>query len=310
MAKQKVKPSEQKSLRVGKRVIELSNQDKQLFPEGFTKGDVIDYYQAVAPYMVRLIKNRPLMMQRFPSGIEHEGFYQKNVGDYFPAWIKTVSVAKEGGSVDHVICNDAATLVYLANQACITLHAWLSRYDKLNYPDRMIFDLDPSKHDFKMIRSIALEFKVVLEELGCTPFVMTTGSRGMHVVVPLTRSATFEESRACAKDIARLMVQRNPKKLTIEIRKQARDGRVLVDYFRNAYAQTGVAPYAIRALPGAPIATPLWWDEVTSNTLASSQKYTLKNIYARLKKDDPWHDINDHAVSVKKLQKAVDALLI
>ncbi|MFI5333445.1 MAG: non-homologous end-joining DNA ligase, partial [Candidatus Babeliales bacterium] len=262
------------------------------------------------PHMLSLIKNRPLMMQRFPSGIEHEGFYQKNAGDYFPSWIKTVRVAKEGGSLDQVICNDAATLVYLANQACITLHAWLSRYDKLDYPDRMIFDLDPSKHDFKVIRSIALEFKTVLEELGATPFVMTTGSRGMHVVVPLNRVATFEESRACAKDIARLMVQRDPKKLTIEIRKSERGGRVLIDYFRNAYAQTGVAPYSIRAKPGAPIATPLWWDEVKSSTLASSQKYTLKNIYTRLKKsDDPWSDINDHAVSVKKLQKAVDAML-
>lgn len=305
-----VKKSEAQNLRIGKHIIELSNQDKILFPDGFTKGDVIEYYQAVAPHMLPLIKNRPLMMQRFPSGVEHEGFYQKNVGDYFPSWIKTVRVAKEGGSVDQVICNDAATLVYLANQACITLHAWLSRADKLDYPDRMIFDLDPSKHDFKIIRSIALEFKTVLEELGCIPFAMTTGSRGMHVVVPLNRMATFEESRACAKDIARLMVQRDPKKLTIEMRKSARKGRVLVDYFRNAYAQTGVAPYSLRPLPGAPIATPLWWDEVKSSTLSTSQKYTLKNIYARLKKnDDPWATISDHAVSVKKLQKAVDALL-
>jgi bifunctional non-homologous end joining protein LigD len=301
----KIKESQ---LKIGKRTIELSNEDKILFPDGFTKGDVITYYQTVAPYMLPLIKNRPLMMQRFPSGIEHEGFYQKNVGDYFPSWIKTERIAKEGGSVDQVICNDAATLVYLANQACITLHAWLSRADKINYPDRMIFDLDPSTHDFKIIRSTALEFKKLLEELGCTPFAMTTGSRGMHVVVPLNRTATFEESRACAKDIARLMVQRDPKKLTIEIRKSARDGRLLIDYFRNAYAQTGVAPYSIRSKPGAPIATPLWWDEVKK--LTSSQKYTLKNIYARLKKyDDPWKDIDEHAVSVKKIHKAVSGLL-
>lgn len=293
------------ALKVGRFSIDLSNQNKVLFSRPtITKGDLVAYYQAVASTMLPYLKNRPLTMHRFPDGIATEGFYQKEIGNYFPSWIARTTVTKiEGGTTTYVTCNNTATLVYLANQACITPHLWLSRKDKPTSPDRMIFDLDPDTASlFGAVKKTALKLKKILESYGLHPFAMLTGSRGMHVMVPLTRAYTFDQVKTCAKKIAlQVLAQDTTGTLTTDLRLENRKGKIFIDVNRNAYAQTAVAPYAVRPLPGAPVATPVIWKEVASTTL-TPQKFTIKNICRRLKKTgDPLTDIHKTAGSLAKL---------
>ncbi len=279
--------------------LEISNVDKILFPKtGITKGDLLNYYASIAPIIIPYMEDRLISMQRYPNGIEHEGFFQKNAGSYFPSWIKTKKVKRQDeGSVEYVVCNNAQTLVYLANQLCITPHLWLSRVDKLQYPDRMIFDLDPSGTDFSLVLSAAKELKRILEDRGLVPFVMTTGSRGLHIVVPLKRTKKFDYVRAYARDIAHTMAQEYPADFTIELRKNKRKKRVFIDYLRNGFGATAVSPYAVRAIEGAPVATPLEWKEVKKGL--SPQAWTIKTIFKRLaRRKDPWHGIDKQACKI------------
>jgi bifunctional non-homologous end joining protein LigD len=290
--------------RYGRQAVEISNPDRIFFPDaGITKGDLIDYYERVADIMLPHVGGRAVMMRRFPDGLGGEGFYQKEVPDYFPDWIRTVEVKKEGGRLTQLVIENAATLVYLANQACIDPHVWLSRVDRPDHPDRMIFDLDPAGSDFSAVRSAARAFGEILRDLRLEPFVMTTGSRGLHVAVPLDRRADFDTVRAFAREVAEVVVSRDPERLTTEQRKNKRRGRLFVDIQRNAYAQTAVAPYAVRPQPGAPVATPLEWEELGDRTLRS-QRYTLKNLFRRLERDgDPWKHIARHASSLREAQR-------
>jgi bifunctional non-homologous end joining protein LigD len=276
-------------VRVASRRVEISNDGNVLFPaDGITKGELVEYYRRMAKVMLPYLRGRPVMMHRFPNGINRPGFYQKEIGAHFPAWIHRVAVPKVGGKVTHVVCDDAATLVYLADQACITPHAWLSRIDQLDRPDQIIFDLDPQAHDFSIVRRAARDLRELLEELGLAVFVKTTGSRGLHVVIPIQRAGTFDATRAFARRVAEVLVGRNPDELTIEARKAKRKGRLLIDVMRNSYAQTAVAPYAVRAKPGAPVAAPLTWEEVASS-LFTPEQYTLRNVSRLLaKRPDPW----------------------
>lgn len=304
-------------LKIGRHSVEVSNLKKILFPKDkISKGDILDYYERVAKYMIPHMKKRPITMQRFPDGIDHEGFYQKNIANYFPKWIDYIPIKKqEDGVVKYAICNDAATLMYLANQLCLTFHLWLSKVDDVNAPDRLIFDFDPSSKsvisspkNFVGIKKAALLMKDLLDELGLTSYVMTTGSRGVHVVVPLKRKYDFDEVRAFAREIAQFLVDENPKLLTLEVRKGKRRGRIFVDYLRNAFGQTAVAPYAVRAKSGAPVATPITWQELRSAGM-HAQRFTIKNIFKRLStKKDPWHDIDKHAQTLVAARKKLHAL--
>lgn len=281
-----------------------------LFPgAGVTKGELVDYYREIADPMLPYLRDRPVSMHRFPDGIEGEGFYQKEIPDYFPDWIQRVTVKKEGGEVTHVLCQDAATLVYLANQACITPHVWLSRRDELDRPDRMIFDLDPPGQDFAPVRRAARALHDLLEELGLVPFAMTTGGRGLHLVVPLDRSADFDAARGFARDLAELLARRDPERLTTEPRKEKRKGRLFVDVLRNAYAQTGVPPYAVRPRPGAPVAMPIAWDELGDPKLRGD-RYDTRNAFHRLGRvEDPWKGMARRARSLRGPREKLDALL-
>lgn len=286
-------------IKVGRRNIEVSNADKVLFPDaGITKGGLVDYYRRIAPNMLPHIRGRPLNLHRFPDGIDAGGFYQQNVPDHFPDWIARARLPKQGGVVEHCLCNDAATLVYLAAQACITPHAWLARAVHPRHPDRMIFDLDPPGDEFEPARFAARTVRAVLEDIDIGSFVMTTGSRGLHVVVPLDAGADFEAVRDFARRVASASAARAPKRLTTEQRKDKRRGRLYLDIMRNAYGQTAVAPYAVRAKPGAPVATPLAWNELDDARLRSNS-HRIGNIFSRLaRRQDPWHGIGRHAVAI------------
>ncbi|MCQ4083751.1 non-homologous end-joining DNA ligase [Streptomyces sp. RB6PN25] len=297
---------------VGTRSVPLSNPDKELFPDdGITKAELADYYRTVARPMLPHLKDRPLVMERYPDGFQGKSFFHKDVPDYFPEWIRTVQVPKEGGSVTMAVCDDAATLVYLANQACITPHPWLSRADCLDCPDRLVFDLDPSEHDgdgFETVRWSARQLGDLLTELGLRPAVMTTGSRGLHLLVLLDRRTDFDTARHFARRVADVLAARHSDRLTTEPRKNKRRGRLYLDTQRNAYAQTSVAPYAVRARPHAPVATPLEWNELDDPGLGPRQ-WTLRTLPERLEKDgDPWKGLSRCRRSLTAAEQRLDAL--
>ncbi len=298
-------------INIGKDSFEVNNLDKLFFPnKEYTKKDLMDFYEKMAETMLPHIEDRPLTMIRYPDGIDGKKFYQKDAPDYFPDWIETKSIKnKEGGKTNYVICTKKSTLVYLASQGCITPHIWLSRKDKLEKPDRMIFDLDPSKDDFREVKEAARRIRELLEEeLGLPLYLMTTGSKGMHIVVPLKRERTFDEVRDFAQKAGRYLENEYPDEMTTNSRKENRKHKLFLDVARNAFGQTGVAPYAVRPLEGAPVATPLEWDELSRSSL-SARSYTIKNIFKRLSaKEDPWKDINSHAVSLDSAVEKLDSI--
>jgi bifunctional non-homologous end joining protein LigD len=299
-----------KKVKMGPYSIGLSKVDKVLFPDqAITKGDLGDYYMNAAEFLLPYARNRPVTMHRYPDGIDGKDFYQKEIPDYFPDWIRTATVKVEGsGKQSQVVCDNAATLLYLVDQGCITPHVWLSRKDKLDYPDRMIFDLDPPGDDFDSVRSASFILKEFLERLELTPYVMTTGSKGVHVVVPLSRRQNYDRVRDLARRIASRLAEEHPDTLTDSMKKSGRRGRLFIDYLRNAYGQTAVLPLAVRARPGAPVATPLDWDELKDKKL-NSQTYTIKNIFRRLsRKKDPWEGMMRHARSIEKADEKLDSL--
>jgi len=299
------------SIKVDRHLIAVSHLDKILFaPSKISKGDLINYYLKIAPYLIPYAKDHPLTMVRYPEGIKGEGFYQKDAPDYFPKWIKRIEVKKKDEGITHyVVCNNAATLVYLANQNCITPHLWLSKVDALDYPDRMIFDIDPSTKDFTLVRQTAWLVRETLEYLGLGCFVMTTGSNGLHVVVPLNRRASFEQVRNFAHSLAEYLAAEFPEMITIELSKKKRGKKVFLDYLRNGFGATAVCPYAVRPKPGAPVATPLAWDELKDKKL-TSQEYNIKNIFKRLDTyEDPWQDFFQKKYGIAKaVQKLIDLL--
>jgi bifunctional non-homologous end joining protein LigD len=286
-------------IRIGGHDVKITRPEKVLFPDdGITKGDLIDYYRRIAPWILPHLRERPLAMQRYPDGIDQPGFFQKSAPLYYPDWIKKVTVPKAGGTVKHVICDDTATLVYLANQACVTPHIWLSRVDKLEYPDQMVFDLDPSGEGFAPVKAAAESLKRLLDELNLPAFLKSTGSRGLHVAVPLKRRENFDSVRAFARELAGVIVAGDPERLTLEQRKNMRQGRVFLDTNRNAYAQTVAPAYAVRARRGAPVSMPLRWDELGRKDLRPDG-VTIRTIFDRLEKmEDPWKDFWRRAVSV------------
>jgi bifunctional non-homologous end joining protein LigD len=238
---------------------------------------------------------------RWNNGIAGERVVQQSLPKGAPDWVARVEVPRrKGGDIFHGLMNDGRTLRWLAQQNCITPHVWNSRADKLDRPDRIVFDLDPSHDDFTIVREAALTVADVLRELGVEPFAMVSGSRGIHVYAPLKRTRTADEIRAAAQTIAERVVERRPDTLTTAWRKEKREGKLLVDVARNTYGQTVVAPYAVRALPGAPVATPVTWDEVADTSL-HPQGFTLRAMGERLRQaGDPWAEMEAAAATLPR----------
>ncbi len=273
--------------------ITVSNPDKLLFPDdGITKGDLVDYYERVAARMLPQVRDRPLHMNRFPDGIGRIAIQQKRVPESFPAWITRATVdLHKGGIITHAVIDNAATLVYLANYNMVTAHVWLSRVQAPERPDHLIFDLDPSDDDFGLVRKTARTLKALLEELTLIPFVKTTGSRGLHVVVPIMVGPSFEQAHIFADYVAQRLAATDPHHLTTEFLKQKRDGRLFIDLNRNSYGQTAVAAYSVRARRTAPIAMPITWSDVDRDTLRPDG-VTVRNVWDWLRDGaDPWEQM-------------------
>jgi bifunctional non-homologous end joining protein LigD len=299
------------SLRVGGRTVQVSSVAKPFFPDaGLTKGDLLAYYRDVAETMLPHLAGRPLNLQRFPNGVDGHGFWQQGVGDHFPDWVRTVTVERRGrgGTVDHVVCEDAATIVYLANLATVTFHAWTSTVQHLARPDLVIIDLDPDPDQgLEVVRTAARAVRAAGEELGLVPFVQTSGSRGYHVVMPIVPGPDIEVVRDFAAELAALVAARDPGRLSVEWRKEKRHGRLLLDTARNGYAQTVVAPYSVRPRPEAPVATPIDWSELGR---VEPRTYTMANLRRRLaRKPDPWAGMAAEAVAFDPVRARLDELL-
>jgi len=291
------------TLRVGRRIVRFTHPDKALFgASGHTKLDLARYLERVAPAMLPHVRGRPVSMQVFPGGIERRGHFAKDAPGHFPDWIHRVTVPKRGGTVTHVVADDAPTLVYLAGQNVITPHVWLSRADAPNEPDRLIFDLDPSRDAFAEVRAAARSLGDQLRNLGLVPFAMTTGSRGIHVVAPLRRECSFEVVRELAWAIGERLVEGHPEQLTMESRAK-RGERIYVDVLRNGWAQTAVPPYAPRPRPGAPVALPLRWEELSDRRLRPDGA-TIDTAAARVDAEgDAWKGIGRHARSPARVRE-------
>jgi bifunctional non-homologous end joining protein LigD len=300
-------------VKINGHVIDISNRDKIFFPKvGLTKGDLIEYYVKIADVMLPYLKRYPVSMQRYPDGIEAEGWYAKDTPDYFPEWIKRVNFPKkEGGRFIAPMVISKAGLVYLADQAVLTLHTYLSPASDLEHPDKMVYDLDPPENteDYAAVRNAALSLHEILGELDLQAWVQTTGSSGYHVVVPLKRSWAFNQVKDFAEDVAKVLIRRNPQKFTLEQRINKRQGRIYLDTNRNAYGATVVAPYSVRVRPQAPVATPVEWDEVKAG--ANPRDWTVKNVFRRLgQKPDPWRDMMQHAQNLDHRMEKLSSLLI
>jgi bifunctional non-homologous end joining protein LigD len=299
--------SETPDIRVGRQTIRVSNADRIMFPDvGVTKGEIVEYYRAVAPAMLPHLRGRPISMERLPRGIGGEVFFQKQISSHYPPWIDRVTLPKEGGEVTHVVCNKAATLVYIANQNCVTPHVWLSRADDLARPDRLILDMDPGSGGTADARLAARLAREVFADLGLASFLMATGSRGFHVVAPIRGTMRFEQVGMIAQRLAEEIARRQPDRLTTEFRKADRKGRLFVDYLRNSWAQTAVPPYAVRIRPGATVAVPLAWDELED---ADPGGWNVRTILDRLDTNiDPWPGFTRSARSLSRASRRLERL--
>ncbi len=264
----------------------VSNPDKVFFPaDGITKAEVVGYYAEVADRMLPFLVHRPLTIQRFPDGIEGEGWLQKNAPDYYPPYIGRLAVPKADGTTTYPVVADRRGLLYLADQAAVTFHVPPVLADDLVHPDVMIFDLDPPPNGTAPVRDAAFAIKATLDDLGLPSYPKTTGSKGYHIHVFTRRQLRNEEFAATARAIAETAVGHHPELLTVEIHKDKRRGRVFVDWLRNRFPSTSVAPYSLRPEPHAPVAAPLRWEEVHD---IDPQGVTLRTIAARLDAPDPW----------------------
>jgi bifunctional non-homologous end joining protein LigD len=279
---------------VGERKVELSNLKKVLYPDDhIVKAELIEYYLKIAPTILAHAKGRPLSLVRYPDGIGGESFFQKNRPDWAPDWIEHVTLGEE--KKDYVIATEEASLVWLANLACIELHQMHSRAPHFDKPDYIVYDFDPPENfEFPQVAELALEFKEHLESLGYHPFVKTTGRKGLHVVTPIEPKWGFHEAFEAAKAAGQPFVDSHAGVLTLQIRKEHRKGKVLLDIYRNRQSQTIVSAYSVRGLPGAPVSTPLHWEELDS--LESPKTFNLHNVPQRVMQNgDPWEGIAAYA---------------
>jgi bifunctional non-homologous end joining protein LigD len=291
--------------------VRITHPERVLFPEdGLTKGDLADYHRRVAAVLVPHLRDRPLMLQRFPEGIGSSGFYQKEAGRGVPGWLRTVEVRKEGGVVRHPVVDDEDGLLALTNLSVVSFHRWPSRADHLDRPDVLLLDLDPSTDAVGDVLRAARWTRELLDELDLPGYVLATGSRGLHVVVPLDRSTDTGTVAAFADDLARVLAARHPDELTVEFHKAARGTRLYLDTARNGWAQTAIAPFSVRPRRGAPVATPVAWEELEAPGFRPDG-WTVATAPERVATgDDPWAGMARRARALlPRRRAALDALL-
>jgi bifunctional non-homologous end joining protein LigD len=267
------------------RSFDLSRLDKVLWPQdGYTKGELINYYVEVAPYIIPHLQGRPMVFTRYPDGIDKQSFYQKNAPPSLPEWIKTYPYYSPDSErdINFILVEESATLAWLANQACIEMHPWLSSAASVDYPDFVVFDLDPSPgNSFEQVRTIALLTRRVLNELGLRSYIKTSGSQGLHIYLPVENKYSYEEIRDFGRSVAQIICTMQPDIATVERTVKKRGAKIYVDYMQNVKGKTLCSAYSVRPRPGATVSAPLDWDEV--NRIKPSD-FTIKTILPRIQK--------------------------
>ncbi len=285
---------EEMAQEVEKIEVAFTNRDKVFWPEqGYCKGDLIDYYEAVAPRLLGFLRDRPLVMTRYPDGIEGKNFFQKDAPSYVPDWIRIETMWSESAEreVRYFIADDVESLLYIINMGTIPLHIWGSRVDKLERPDWCILDLDPKEAPFKDVVRIARCIKTICDDIALPSYVKTSGSTGLHVLIPLGRNLTFEQCRDLGALLAQVVVSRLPEIATVTRRPSGRQGKVYIDYLQNGHGRLLVSPYSARPVASAAVSMPLRWSEV--NGKLTIERFNIKNAKSRMTrlKTDPWQDL-------------------
>jgi bifunctional non-homologous end joining protein LigD len=283
------KKSPASTLRIGRRTVPVSNLDKVLYPStGFTKGDVIHYYTEIATLLLPHLKDRPLTLKRYPNGVDAPFFYEKMCPSHRPDWVATARVETTSRPVDFCVANDAATLVWVANLASLELHTLLSRTKDLNRPTMMVFDHDPGEGaDILDCIRVAMHFRQMLEQFKLKSFAKTSGGKGLHLYVPLNSAVTFEETKSFSRAIAQLLEKEDPKRVTTNMRKDLRKGKVFVDWSQNDRHKTTVCVYSLRARTTPTVSAPVEWEELeraAKKKDAASLSFETRDVLKRVEK--------------------------
>jgi bifunctional non-homologous end joining protein LigD len=289
--------------------VALTNVDKVFWPaEGYTKGDLLEYYRAIAPWALPYLKDRPLVLTRFPDGIEGKSFFQKDAPSWAPDWLRTEALWSEHGvrEIHYFVCDSVEGLLYVANMGAIPLHVWSSRVANLARPDWCILDIDPKGAPFAGAVAIARSIRALCEEIALPSFVKTSGSEGIHVLVPLGGQMGFEQSRRLAELLAQVVVGELPEVATVERAPKKRGGKVYLDTLQNGHGKLLAAPFSARPLPAAPVSMPLRWSEV--NARLDPRRFTIRNAVSRMKRlgADPLRGVLD---TTPDLLGALDRLI-
>jgi len=296
------------SLRAARAEVTITNPKKIFWPdEGYTKADLIAYYEAVAPLLLPYLRERPVVLTRYPDGITGKSFFQKDAPEFVPAWVRTERIySKEAErEIDYFIVNDVETLRYIANLGTIPLHLWSSRLGSLERPDWLILDLDPKGAPFADVVKVARRLHEILDELGLPNYIKTSGATGLHILIPLGARYTHEEARSFGRLLALLGVEAAPESATIARPIRARGDKVYIDFAQNGHGRTIVSPFSVRPLPGAPVSCPLRWDQVTARL--DPMRFTIKTIPNQFEKmQDPLAPIltgaTDMAAAIARIE--------
>jgi bifunctional non-homologous end joining protein LigD len=289
---------------------EFSNLEKVFWRhEGYTKGDLIEYYREISPWILPYLKDRPVVLTRYPDGIDGKSFFQKDAPEFVPGWIRTERMWSEQAEreIDYFIVNDQSALLYLVNLGTIPLHIWGSRTGKIDRPDWCILDLDPKDAPFSHVIEVAQVAHALCDDIGLPHFVKTSGSSGLHVMIPLGCQCRYDETRSLGELLARLIVTEVPEIATITRQVSRRAGKVYIDYLQNGAGRLLVAPFSARPLPGAPVSMPLRWSEI--NAALDIGSFTIENALTRMKKlkKDPLLEVitasPDLAAAIGRLQE-------
>lgn len=289
-------------VKVQDRTIKLTNLNKEFWPEGLTKAGLIKYYSDISPYLLPYLYNRPLVMKRYPNGINGEAFYQKECPDYAPCWIKTHLIKHSDKEVNYILCNDLPTLIWLANQACIEIHAWMAKIEEIECPDFAVLDLDPAQ-DATLLDTleIALLVNLTLSKFGLTSFPKTSGASGLHLFIPIKPVYSYHQVAKAMRYVAELIERIYPDKATTIRAVERRTGKVYLDYLQNGRGKTMAFPYSIRPLPGAPVSTPLCWSEIEQKNI-NPQMFNINTIFNRL------HSYGDIYRDILTLRQSMEGL--
>lgn len=295
-------------IEINNKILRISNLDKIFWPdEGITKGDLLNYYQDISKVILPYLKDRPETLKRYPNGINGNKFYHKDVGSIAPQWVKTYRdyAQSEDKYIDYICINNLESLIFMINLAAIEMHPWSSKIRNPGKPDYIIIDLDPLGTKFSSVVKVAKAVKEVLDDLDIKGYPKTSGSKGIHIYIPLKAKYTYKQAGNFAEIVANLTHEKVKDISSIDRNPQIRKGKVYIDFLQNAEGQTVASAYSVRPLPGAPVSTPLLWEELKNDL--NPLDFNIKTMPQRIKKiGDPFRDVLGEGVKIEEVIKKLE----